>query len=501
MEKSNKLKTINMKRIIIKAFLITGMIILLCGCTKQFDTINTNPNSATVVPATNVLAQGIINIASTQFGERLDIYYAGSYSGMCAAIGLGDYEYRVDINNSIWNDMYVGMTDLVDAARLANSEKNSNLYAAALTMKAYSAQKTTDMWGKIPYSQAFQLDSKNILYPAYDEQSVVYDSIFSELKAAADIFKTGTGSIGEGDLLFNGDVSKWQKFCNSIRLNAAIRISNIDPAKATQVISEVLGDPASYPVITDNSDNAYLYFPGVTPYIEYWYQRLGSTNGVYTDQYRMNDVIISTLKAYNDPRLPVYAQKNRYGIYNGYAFGPDQLSDTSNNANNASGIGSRFCEEPNGFSPFMNAAEVSFDIAEAYARNLVTGNAQDAYINAITLSLTENGIDAGSIAAFLAQPEVSWNGGTTTNLQKINLQKWISLFKQSIEAWSEARRTDIPLMTSISKNYSATHNRPPFRMAYPDEEKSLNKYFPTDVVETDIFWGTQMWWDTRTGVH
>jgi hypothetical protein len=101
----------------------------------------------------------------------------------------------------------------------------------------------------------------------------------------------------------------------------------------------------------------------------------------------------------------------------------------------------------------------------------------------------------------MSQTEVAWNGGTTTNLHKIYLQKWISLFKQSVEAWSEARRTDVPLMTDISKNYSASHNRPPFRMAYADSEKSLNKNFPTDVKESDIFWGTQMWWDTRTGVH
>jgi len=117
------------------------------------------------------------------------------------------------------------------------------------------------------------------------------------------------------------------------------------------------------------------------------------------------------------------------------------------------------------------------------------------------LSCTENGISAASIATLLSQPEVAWNGGTTSNLQKIYLQKWISLFKQSEEAWSEARRTDVPLMTDVSKNYSASHNRPPFRLAYADEEKTLNPNFPTKVVETDIFWGTQIWWDTRTGVH
>ena len=491
-----------MKKLSFIKLVFTTCIIVMApiGCTKKFTSLNVNPNAPIVVPATNVLASGILSTASILFSERLDIYYTGSYAGQTAAIGLGDYEYRVDINNGMWSGMYQAMTNLVNAANLAKAAGNTNLYAAALTLKAYDAQKTTDLWGSVPYSEAFHLDS-GILYPHYDTQASIYSAILAELKTAADIFKSGTGSIGVGDLIFKGNVTNWQKFCNSLRLRVAIRMSNIDQPTATSVISEVLGDPASYPVMTSNDDNAYLWFPGVSPDIEFWYQRLGTTTGLYTDQYRMNDVLISALKANNDPRLPMYARLDNNGGYGGYKFGINQISDTNNNGNNTSGIGARFANNPAGFSPFMNCSEVSFIEAEAYQRGMVSGNAQAAYQNGITLSCIENGIDTGSITTLLFQPEVAWNGGTTTNLQKIYLQKWISLFKQEQEAWSEARRTDIPLMTNISVNYQANHNRPPFRMAYADEEKALNINFPTNVVETDIFWGTQMWWDTRTGVH
>ncbi len=484
-----------------KSLFLTVMVwILVGGCTKDFNDINTNPNAATTVPATNVFARGILSSAGTLFGERLDIYYTGSYAGQTAAIGLGDYEYRVDINNSMWNGMYAAMTYLVDAASVAKTEENMNLYAAALTLKAYDAQKTTDMWGSIPYTEAFKLQSDGILYPKYDDQKTVYTTILSELKEAADIFKDGTGETGVGDLIFKGDVAKWRTFCNSLRLRAAIRISNVDEAMAKSVITEVLGNPTDYPVMESNDANAYLWFPGVPPDQEYWYQRLG-TSGQYTDQYRMNDVLVSELKATNDPRLPVYARLNKYGEYRGYKFGPTQLSDTLNNGNNVSGIGERFANNPAGFSPFMNAAEVSFIKAEVYQRGLASGDAKAAYENGVTLSCQENGIDAAGITTLLAQPEVAWDGGSTSNLDKIYMQKWISLFKQSEEAWSEARRTDVPLMTNISKDYASKHNRPPFRMAYADEEKSLNVNFPVDVKETDIFWGTQVWWDTRTNVH
>lgn len=492
----------DMKKIsIIQSLFMTFIFSILFGCTSSFDELNTNPNAAEVVPATNVLARGIIDLSGTLFGERLDIYYAGSYSGHLAAIGLGDYEYRVDINNSMWRSMYLSMTYLVDAARLAQNEGNENLYAAALTLKAYAAHKTSDMWGKMPYTEAFKLESEKIMYPVYDDEPTVYNAILAELKEAADIFKNGTGSLGVGDILFHGDVAAWRKFCNSTRLRVAIRMSSADPTTATAVISEILNDPDSYPVMTDNDDNAYLYFPGVTPDQEYWFERLGTTTGVKTDQYRTNDVLISIMNDYNDPRLPVYADKNKWGVYNGYEFGPDQLSDTTNNGNNVSHIGNRFSNDPKGFSPFMNCAEVSFIKAEIYERGILTGSAQEAYETGITQSLAENGIEPADIATYLAETEVAWNSGVTTNLEKVYMQKWISLFKQSVEAWSEARRTDVPLMTDISKNYAATHNRPPFRMAYADEEKSLNMNFPSTVNEQDIFWGTQLWWDKRTNVH
>src|SRR6185312_3045022 len=242
---ANNLKPLQMKKeAFIKSIFAACLALpLLVGCTKKFTAINVNPNAPTVVPATNIFARGILSSASVLFGERLDIYYTGSYAGQTAGIGLGDYEYRVDINNSMWTGMYQAMADLVNAADVAKAAGNNNLYAAALTMKAYDAQKTTDMWGDIPYSDAFRLDS-GILYPHYDKQSDVYNTILAELKTAADIFKSNaSGAIGVGDLIYKGDVSKWKKFCNSLRLRVAIRMSNVDPTGATAVISEVLGDP------------------------------------------------------------------------------------------------------------------------------------------------------------------------------------------------------------------------------------------------------------------
>jgi hypothetical protein len=488
-----------MKKIFrLRSLFIVSVLLFQVSCTKDFTELNENPNSATFAPATNVFASGINTVTNNLFGLRLDGYYAGSYSGMLAYIIQGDYEYRVDINNSIWASQYMAMARFVDAMRIAEADGNTNLKAAALTLKAYTAQKTTDMFGDIPYSEAFQADDA-VIYPKYDSQEDIYHAILDELKTAADLFNSGTGNIGVGDFIFSGDVNKWKKFCNSIRLRVAIRMSNVDPDEAKAVIAEVLGNPANYPVMEDNDDNAYFHYNGVSPYEEPWFKGIG---GRVLGGYRVNDVLVTALKNNNDPRLPVYAIPNKWGVYNGFRFYFGQMADTLNNSNNVSLIGDRFANDPSGFSPFMNCAEVYFIKAEAYERGFLTGDAEEAYLTGITKSLEENGITGNPVSTFLSQPEVAWNGGSTTNLEKIALQKWISLYKQSVEAWSEARRTDIPLMTNISENYANKHNRPPFRMAYADEERTLNsKNFPTYVNSVDIFWGDQLWWDTRTGVH
>lgn len=484
----------------VNCLLVLSAILTITSCKKGFDEINKNPNAPTTAPATNIFASGLITAGNTLFGTRLDIYYAGSYAGMTASYLTGDYEYRVDINNGIWNSLYTAMSVFADASNTAAKDANTNLQAAAITMKVYAGQKTTDMFGDIPYTDAFNLD-KGVLYPKYDKQKDVYTAMFAELKTAADLFKTGKGDLGKGDFLFKGDAKKWQKFCNSLRLRLAIRISNIDPTTAKGVMAEILGDPTAYPIMTSNDDNAYFYYPGTAPDQEIWYEDPGVGNRAL-GSFRMGDVLVSALKANDDPRLPVYALPNKYGKFNGYKFFNGQRADTLNNGNNTSQFGDRFANDPKGFSPYMNCAEVYFILAEAYERNLVSGNAEAAYVAGITKSMEESKVSEAKTTTFLAMPEVKFTSGTSSHLQKIGTQKYISLFKQSVEAWSEERRTDIPLMTGVSENYAANHNRPPFRLSYADQERTLNgDNFPTYVKVVDIFWGDQMWWDTRTGVH
>lgn len=398
--------------------LISLLLIVAVSCTDDWNELNINPNQPSKVPGTNVFGSGIVTVSNQLYGERIAIYYSGTWAGHTASIGLGDYEFRVGINNDQWNSLYRGMTYFVDAGKIAAEEGNDNLAAVALIMKAFTAHQVSDMWGDIPYSEAFLLADEGILNPVFDSQQDVYDQILGELEAAHNMLSPGGGDLGVGDFIFSGDIHKWKKFANSIRLRVAMRMSIVAPEAASQILNQILGNPAAYPVMEENMENAYLWWPGESSNIEPWRQRLGAPTNK-TDQYRTNHQLISLLVNNNDPRLPVYADQNLNGSYNGYRMGPGQTSDPLNNANNVSHIGNRFGYDPEGFSPFMHAAQIWFIKAEAYERGLVSGgNAREAYEKGIEVSMEENGISPAEVEVFLTQPEVAWNSGSTTNLKR-----------------------------------------------------------------------------------
>ena len=482
-------------------------LLLICAffsaisCTEDWTEMNINPNQTSMVPPTNIFGAGLTLVAGQLFGERIGIYYTGTWSGQLAAIGAGDYEFRVNINNSQWDNLYRGMAYFEDARINALKEGNNNLAAVSLIMKAFTAQQVSDMWGDIPYSEAFLLGDKGVLNPVFDSHEKVYAKILSELEEANSMLNANAGLIGEGDFMYKGNINKWKKFSNSLRMRVAMRMSIVAPQAAGPVLTQIMGNPSNFPVFEVNEDNAYLKWPGIaTNNIEPWRQRLGVPTSK-RDNYRTNHDLISRLVEMEDPRLPFYADKNANGIYNGYRMGMGQSGFPLNTQLNVSHIGNRFGYDDRGFSPFMNAAQVWFIKAEAMERGLVAGNGREAYERGITVSMQDNGVVKAEIDKYLQRSGIAWGTGATPNLEKIRMQNWIGLYKQSVEAWAENRRTDVPKLVNVSNDYAINHNRPPFRMAYPANEIAFNESYPNKVNQVDIFYGDQIWWDKRQGVQ
>lgn len=482
---------------------IVGSAVLLltvAGCTKNFMEINTNPNSPVEAPASNVLAWVIRDHGSNIYNSWGDMDEPSTYAGHVAKIAYIDesrYQFRdVTVENN-WTFASRELKNLqlvVDQSREAG---NTNMEAAATVFQTFIWQFATDRWRDLPFESALKGD-EGVILQEYTKQEDIYPELLNRLKYAAELLNQGgIDELGNGDVLFGGNLERWKRFANSLRLRLAIRVSNVAPDLAKTHIEEIASNPAQYPVMESNADNAFLWWPGDLPYFEPW------ADGQYNpssarDDHGMAKTLIDALKDLDDPRLPVYAHPaGTDGEYRGAVVGlPDAQAPSTNTI---SRIGARFRDDRAGFTPFMRSSEVYFILAEAALNGWSVGtSAADAYNKGVTLSLEENDISSAAIGSYLSGAG-AWNGDRET----LYMQKWISLFKNGQEAWAETRRTDFPVMQAAPGSLFPGHNRPPFRYPYPTSETTLNGANSASFVAEveDSFWGKQMWWDTRQNVN
>jgi len=483
-----------MKNKLIYTLILGIFVTSFAACTKDFEAINTNPNNPTEAPLPTLLAFSLRDHAAEFYNTWGDMNEPSTYAGHLAKHSYIDearYSFRPNVVENMWTFASRQLKNLDVAIKRAEAEGSTNMQAAALTTQSMIWIVATDRWRDLPFVDALQGDA-GVISPTFTRQEDIYPVLLERLKTAAAMFDVNGDNLGGGDLLFNNDILKWKKFANSLRLRAAIRISDVNPALARQHIEEIAGNPTAYPVMETNADNALIIWPGTPPYEEPW-----RADEAARDDYSVADYMINTLKDLEDPRLPVYARPGSNGEFTGAPVGPkdDQISGDKSIY---SRIGTRFRSNAAGFSPFMRASEIKFILAEAAAKGFNAGvTAESAYNDGVTLSLQENGIQDAAISAYLS------GDGAYDGLESIHLQKWISLFKNGQEAWAESRRTDVPVMTAATGSPYPGHNRPPFRYPYPTSETQLNETNSAEFVAEveDNFWGKQMWWDTRANVN
>ncbi len=491
----------------IKTYLLIPFLALyFAGCTGSFETINTDPDGAIneEVPVTNNLAFVIRYASENLFDDWFDLNESCGFGGHISKMQYtseGYYQFRTSVNSNSWYYIYLTLSNIDNVITKAQAAENSNMENVGKVLKAQIFQIATDRWRDIPFTEAGKI-TEGILKPQYDKQEDIYPALLTMLKEAADGFADdNSGELGDGDIMYDDDIKKaegeivlWQRYCNSLRLRLAMRISSVDATLAKSTVEEILGDPTRYPVIETNDQNAFFNWPSGAyqePWAAYYLTR--------PSEFGVSDVMINQLKNTSDPRLSVYAvPATATGEYNGYGIG----NTVSAVVSQYSRIGERFMNRDgaSGFTPYFRSAETYFDIAEAALLGWNTGGitAETAYTKAVTLSLEENSVAQADITTYLAGAG-KYNG--TKN--QVYLQLWIALFKQGMEAWSTYRRTGVPALYIAPGSVYPNHNVPPMRYAYPQTELDLNtaNVTPYAAEIVDNFWGKQMWWDTRTDVY
>lgn len=490
-----------MKLNITKTSFALVLVAAIAACTGDFEEINTNTNSPTSTQPNLILSGVQRDMMNTLVAETWSI---GNTVIQHTAKNqfVNEDRYLWGELNAIWNAVYDNMRNVNNI--LIQSEKDNlpNYRGVALVLRAWMFSLVTDSYGDVPYSEALQ-GKEGLFFPKYDTQESIYDGILADLEEANTLLD-GAFNIS-GDLIYNGEVTKWRKLANSLRIRYLMRISDRRDVSAT--LSTIVSNPDQYPIFTSNEDHAvYTYLAESPDQFPIFTYRIGSFN-----EFRASKTLTDRLMATDDPRLYVFVRPtpateatpttsdDQYvGIPNGMA---DVEALTYNGGPEfQSRIGPLYFEQANTPSGLQTAkgvimtfSELQFLLAEAAEKSLISGDAETFYLNGVNASFDFYGITPNP--AYFTQPQVAYTGTQDELLEKIATQKWISLFFQGMEAWFDWRRTGYPRLTPAVDNQN--NNMIPVRFIYPIIEQSLNADNRAEAVARqgadDL--NTEVWWD------
>jgi hypothetical protein len=446
--------------------------ITACG---DLTSINQNPNGPVDVPPPSILGNVIqVLVGNVNGVTSLNIRGGGLWVQYYSEIQYRDEDkYIVRSGTSGGWGMYSSaLEDLQRMIAKGEASGTANWSSVGRILKSYAFSVMTDAMGDLPYSQALKGDT--VLAPAYDTQQQIYNGLFADLAQANTDINPGGIGFATGDLMYDGDMTKWRKFANSLRLRLAIHLQRVDPTKGA---SEAAAAVAAG-VFTDNADNATLNYLSSSP----------NRNPIYNDaqgrdDYGMSKTFVDSSLSWADPRLPVFAQPNLAGT--GYQGLPNGLNDGEGTPIvNISRFGAFWRSTAAAPMDLLTYSEVLFLEAEAAERGWIAGGSGAAatfYTNAITASMEQYGVVPADIATYLAQAKVGYDAAGATqagHLQQIAYQKWASMFMQGMESWTEVRRTQIPLLVPGPRAPVGMAGVPgaiPERLPYDDNEAVLNK--------------------------
>ncbi len=445
--------------------------LVVTGCTKDFQKINSDPTTFGTLPSAAIpkafaisewegvyADPGNYEVIHSLYTDLWSQYFmdGGGFPGdryvLDQTLVIFSWSLTYTVN---WPSLKIVIDGTQGTAPSAN--------AIAKVWKTYMFHQQSDLYGPIPY---FQAGLGELSIP-YDSQESIYLDLFNTLDSAITTLKASDQTetpFGTDDLIFHGNIPKWIKFANSLRLRLAMRVSSVDAALAQAEALKSVADG----VMTTNDDNAFV---DVGP---------NSINGLAAEapweNMRMTSSMISYLKGYSDPRMSeFYSPADDDGQFHGERNGMNTTqvaAAVTKNGTNLSNINStRWTDATQASTPLnvMYAAESYFLLAEAALNGWSVGStAQELYEQGITVSMQQWGItDATAIQNYIAStttpvpPNDYLNSPAVANIpvkfsadagiqrQQILTQKWLALFPDGIEAWAEKRRTGYPVLYPV----------------------------------------------------
>ncbi|ATN06557.1 SusD/RagB family nutrient-binding outer membrane lipoprotein [Chryseobacterium indologenes] len=445
---------------IIKISLVSACIgLALSSCQSDLTSLNDDPKHPSVLPSDNLLATALYQSSYYMDNPSVNFNNYRFFTQQWAETQYPDEtQYNLVTRNQPrghFNRMYVYSINNLKQAKtnLKNEVETDDIRANKMATleieEIFIWENIVDTFGDVPYSEAFRSDE--ILTPKYDDAKTIYLDLIKRIDAVTATIKPAAS--GYSDLVYGGNMTKWKKFANSIKLRLGMNLADVDPALAkTTVESAIAGG------VISSDDEAYKFKYDGGTFSNPVFDNLVASN---RNDFVPSELTIKTMSALSDPRMDVWFTKVG-GVYKGGVFG--ELNDPYTNYSQLSSY-FRSATAP---SNLLSYAEVAFLKAEAAARGFAAGGtAVDLYAAAVAESMRENGVSAANAATYIAANPLNianWK-------QSIGTQAWIAMFNKGFASWNFTRRLDYPILVNPPKsNLSSV----PYRMPYSDQEYVLN---------------------------
>ncbi len=474
----------NLKKYIILIFTF-GMFM---SCSDELSDLNIDPNKSPSAKPQEVLssAQGYLGyVIDAQYNVRSALW--AQYWTWGPGVAIGNIERYVsdgtDYDNG-WARMYSGA--LSDFTFVENSDAKVHAGIAKI-MKAYSFQLLVDHFGTIPFTEGLSGATTGNFAPKYDDGQAVYNALIPMIDDGL-VLLSANGEVGNEDFVYKGDVDKWTKFANSLKLKILMRQVNVKDVSA-----EVKALVAGGNFVSNMSDMAMVPFAGIS----------GSENPMYASFERSlglfyiasNSALLPLIES-SDPRLASFYNKSvASSTYVGIAQGSIDDEPFTNSKANYSVGGSVAYGAANGVV-LMSPWEIWFLRAEAAARFGTADDAGSAFESAVSSNFDFLGLADGATYA----SSLNFDGSLKDKLIAIGTQKWISMNgTQEDESWIESRRFNTPDNPMFHDPVTGIFKKPtqsvlgdgihPSIWLFPQTEMSLNQSAPDQRTLTDrVFW-------------
>lgn len=433
-------------------FVLFGLL-AFTSCEDYFgEDSNIDPDNPTVVTPNVILPQVQARLVYTYGGDFTR--YVGLYTQHVTGLErqfavLGQYGILPSDTDTPWANIYTGTLQSNKRLLSAAAENGFNYYQGiALAVECYAILTATDLWGDIPYSDAFRFDEVGVYSPEFDSQQDIYNQIFQNLDQARTLLSGDSGGNAPGgdDLIYGGDASKWVKFCNVLEARAKIHLSKVNGSSAYSDALAALQGGFDSP-----ADDAGLTFGNPATETAPWYQYVEQR-----DDCEVGTAYVAYLESFNDPRLATYGQPHTNSH-------PIWTRDQTVN--------------------MLSYTEQEFIRAEALLMTGDANGAYEAYLNGIQSSLNEALVGDG-FDDYVSQSSVGV-GASNLTLEDIITQKYLALYTDP-EVFSDWRRTNFPALTPV------TGSQIPRRLPYAQTEIFSNENTPSP---GDVTIYDRVWWD------